>query len=64
MRAISAFLSPALLMGCASMDKPTAPRSAETIVTVDSRIELMSVIQLMSGYFLVSYLESDYKSEA
>ena len=34
------------------------------MVTVDSRIELMSAIQLLSGYFLVSYLDSDYKSDA
>lgn len=63
MRAVPAFLFPAILMGCASMDKPATPRSDETMVTVDSRIELMSAIQLMSGYFLVSYLDSDYKSD-
>ena len=64
MRVVAACLLPAALLGCASIGAPAVQTTPETAVTVDSRIELMSVIQLLSGYFLVSYLESSYKLEA
>lgn len=64
MRVAAACLLPAALLGCASIGAPTAQTTPETAVTVDSRIELMSVIQLLSGYFLVSYLDSSYKRDA
>lgn len=60
------FLTP-LLLGCTSLDSAPAapgPPTIETAVTVDSRIELIGVIQLLAGYFLVSGLDSDYKREA
>lgn len=61
MRIVAACLLPATLLGCASIGAPSAQTTPETAVTVDSRIELMSVIQLLSDYFLVSYLDSSYK---
>lgn len=64
MRIIAACLLPAALLGCVSIEPPAPQTSAETTLTVDSRIELMSVIQLLSGYSLVSYSESSYKREA
>ena len=64
MRIAAICLLPATLLGCASIEAPTAQPAPETTVMVDSRIELMSVIQLLSGYFLVSYLDSSYKREA
>lgn len=64
MRVVAACLLQATLIGCASVDAPSVQTAPETTVTVDSRIELMSVIQLLSGYFLVSYLDSSYKREA
>lgn len=64
MRIVAACLLSATLLGCASIQTPMAEKAPETAVTVDSRIELMSVIQLLSGYFLVSYLDSSYKLEA
>ncbi len=50
--------------GCAPIEKTHPVASSETAVTVDRRIELMGVIQLLSSYFLVSYLDSDYKRDA
>ncbi len=50
--------------GCAPVEETPPAVSSETAVTVDRRIELMGVIQLLSGYFLVSYLDSDYKRDA
>jgi hypothetical protein len=64
MRIVATCLLPATLLGCASIEAPTAQTAPETTVMVDSRIESMSVIQLLSGYFLVSYLDSSYKREA
>ncbi len=64
MRIICACLLPATLLGCASIEESAVQSTVETVVTVDSRIELMSVMQLLSDYFLVSYLDSSYKREA
>lgn len=49
---------------CAPMDDPRPASISQTTVAVDQRIELMGVIQLLSGYFLISYLDSDYKRDA
>lgn len=64
MRIVAACLLPATLLGCASIQTRMTETTAEAAVTVDSRIELMGVIQLLSDYFLVSYLDSSYKLEA
>jgi len=48
---------------CAPLEEPQAAPVSKTTVTVDQRIELMGVIQLLSGYFLVSYLDSGYKRD-
>jgi len=50
--------------GCAPVKDFQPVISSETSVTVDRRIELMGVIQLLSGYFLVSSLDSEYKRDA
>jgi len=63
MRIITACLLPVTLLGCASINALPDQTAPETTVTVDSRIELMGVIQLLSDYPLVSYLESSYKSD-
>jgi len=49
---------------CAPLEEPRAAPVSQTTVTVDQRIELMGVIQLLSSYFLVSYLDSGYKRDA
>ena len=64
MRLAAACLLSAALLGCASIASPTVQTAPETAVAVDSRIELMSVIQLLSDYFLVSHLDTSYKVEA
>lgn len=64
MRALAICLLMLGSFGCAPVNDLTPPSVSETTVTVDSRIELMGVIQLLSGYFLVSYLDSQYKREA
>ncbi len=51
-------------LGCTPINTVPPASLPETSVTVDSRIELMGVIQLLSGYFLVSHLDSTYKREA
>ena len=64
MRIVAACLLPAALLGCASIQTRMTETTPKAAVTVDSRIELMGVIQLLSDYFLVSYLDSSYKLEA
>jgi hypothetical protein len=49
---------------CAPVEEPRSLPVSQTTVTVDQRIELMGAIQLLSGYFLVSYLDSGYKRDA
>lgn len=49
---------------CAQVEELSSAPVSQTTVTVDQRIELMGVIQLLSGYFLVSYLDSGYKRDA
>ena len=49
---------------CAPLEEPRSAPVSQATVTVDQRIELMGVIQLLSGYFLVSYLDSGYKRDA
>lgn len=64
MRIVATFLLMFGAYGCAPIEHARTTLASETAVSVDSRIELMSVIQLLSGYFLVSYLDSDYKRDA
>lgn len=49
---------------CTPVEEPRSAPVSQTTVTVDQQIELMGVIQLLSGYFLVSYLDSGYKRDA
>lgn len=64
MRIVALSLLALASQACAPFEEPrSAPASVATI-TVDRRIELMGVIQLLSGYFLVSYVDSGYKRDA
>lgn len=49
---------------CAPLEEAKSAPALQTTLAVDQRIELMGVIQLLSGYFLVSHLDSNYKREA
>lgn len=49
---------------CVSTSGTAGEIESETGVTVDQRIELMSIIQLLANYPLVSRLDSEYKDEA
>lgn len=55
----------ALLAACARPAQlpPTPAPPAQVAVIVDSRIELMSAVQLLAGYFLVSPYDSAYEAE-
>ena len=64
MRAAAASLFLLAAAGCVAVENPPSTPSLQTRVVVDERIELMSVIQLLSGYQLTSNLASDYKKEA
>jgi len=64
MRLAALLLLAWVCQSCAPIDDLRPKSASPTSVAVDQRIELMGVIQLLSGYFLVSYLDSDYKREA
>jgi len=64
MRIMALSLLAVASQACAPLEEPRSATVSQTTVTVDQRIELMGVIQLLSGYFLVSYLDSGYKRDA
>jgi hypothetical protein len=64
-RGIGLILGALLLSACQGQSLQTTPAlPPPALVEVDSRIELISVVQLLSGYFLVSGLDLAYKREA
>ncbi len=64
MRIAALWLLAMASLACAPVEELRSAPVSQTTVTVDRRVELMGVIQLLSGYFLVSHLDSGYKRDA